>query len=430
MRLFQISLLALLYLPCHAQFDILSNLSYDPQVRFENNPSARDTNCFVINLPVLQNSNSFAGVSYGDVLVTEGDATKINAGAILENLNTQNHYANHTQVKLIGLTLHRKSWSIHAAYSYNFHGYATYSDDMAKFALEGNAQFIGETVDFNPGLLLQAYHSLQLGGSLSLSTFDIGARVKLLSGIEDISSIQSGPISIETGTDNYAWNFDNDWRINSSNALSINNLNDIETSFSRYNATPISENTGLGIDLGISSQLTSQLSMSASILDIGSITWRYRVNNYSSTRNDSYSGIDLIDYIDNTNDIDLTDTLYNILELEESNIKYTTSLPTRLYAQISYDISDNQRLGVSYFQMLSQDPELYAVAINYARELGRCRVYTQYTYCNTSALNIGLGAELHIGKVAIHAYSDGITGVFDPINAPWISHRIGAYIRL
>ncbi len=430
MRLLYISIFAFISFTSYAQFDMLSNLSNDPNVRFQNNPAARDSNSFVIQLPVLQNSNSYIGVSYGDAITTDGTIAKINAEEILQHLSSNNHYANHTHATLIGLALHRKKWSIHASYGYNLHGYGTYSDDMAKFALEGNAQYIGETININPDILLQAYHNLQIGASLSLSKFNLGVRIKVLSGIEDISTMPEGTIAIETGTQNYAWNFDNNWRLNSSNALSINNLNDIETSFSRFNATPITENLGIGIDLGITAQLTNQLSLSASILDIGSITWRYRVNNYSSTRKDSYSGIDLIDYIDNTDDIDLSDTLYNILELEESNIDYTTSLPTRFYAQLEYDISDHQRVGLSYFQMLAQDPDLYAIAINYSQELGRCRLYTQYTYSNTSPVNIGLGAEIRLGKIGIHAFSDGITGVFDPINSPWVSHRIGAYIRL
>ena len=61
--------------------------------------------------------------------------------------------------------------------------------------------------------------------------------------------------------------------------------------------------------------------------------------NYKSKGDNTFEGVDILDYIDDDQEVVLEDSLYNLLDFEESNEGYSTSVGARIHLSTSYHMS-------------------------------------------------------------------------------------------
>ena len=74
--------------------------------------------------------------------------------------------------------------------------------------------------------------------------------------------------------------------------------------------------------------------------DIGSIIWNNAPKKYSSRGNFTFEGLDLINLLGEKENISISDTLLDIIEVKSETETYTTKLYSRFHVGGSYDLND------------------------------------------------------------------------------------------
>lgn len=411
-----------------AQFDMQSHLSLDPSIRQSVYPSTVMDSTICITLPGIYSSNRYRGISYRDIVTNGSNISKIDAQQVIFNTLTDNHYQNYASFH--GLSLHytKSNMTISTGYNYKFIGFATYPQELIKLGLEGNTQYLDQEISIGPQFALRSYHEVYLGLAKKMGKISIGARFKILSGIEDLSTANS-TINITTDSEYYQSHFDNHYTINSSGVLDYKGLNDFTVDFDPLRVAGLSDNLGYGVDLGIDIELSKNLSVSASILDIGKISWTKNKSNYTSNDKYDFEGLDLLQFIENSESINIQDSIYNILQFEETYNEYETKLPQRLNFAARYIVNDHADLGANLYYISHNGPNQWALALQYRRTIKQFSVLTQYAYINDSAVNIGLGMGLDLGWLQLTASSDNVLGLIDMLDSRATNYRLGASLH-
>lgn len=105
-------------------------------------------------------------------------------------------------------------------------------------------------------------------------------------------------------------------------------------------------NPGFGIDLGLKYNITPKLSFSASIIDLGKISWKTNLNskNFNGTYSFKPTSINLTtsngnEIISKTADsISFTNNFSNVFKLTYVKSEFSTRLPLTVYAGLSYQV--------------------------------------------------------------------------------------------
>jgi hypothetical protein len=188
----------------------------------------------------------------------------------------------------------------------------------------------------------------------------VGARLKMYFGLANINTKKSD-ISLQFNDDDITAIGDID--IREANAFykygfttltDGDSVEDGEFESSKIMSN-IMKNKGYGIDLGVTYKLREDMELSASVVDLGRITWKSNAKNIKSRRpNESvtFSGVntnyddlsdDVSDYLD-----DMADSLKHAFDLETKTMSsYTTHLPTKIYLGYSWNFQ-----GHNYLQAL------------------------------------------------------------------------------
>ncbi len=412
-----------------AQFDLIGQLSSDHTILNSLNPAQTMDSTIVIGLPGIFNSNRYKGIAYGDIISSSNNINTIDATTALSVVEPSNHYQNYLDLQGLALHVTTKSITISAGYNVKLMAYAEYTDELVKLGLEGNAQYLDEQLSIGPNFGLRSYHEVYLGLAKKIGNISVGGRFKVLSGIEDLSTSQS-QINITTDSEYYALQFDNQYQLNSSGVLAYTDLSDFEVDFDAIRYSGLSSNVGYGVDLGIGIDVNDRWNIKASALDIGKIKWTKRVQNYTSSDSYSYEGVDLVKLIKDSDNFELQDSLYNILQIETTENEYETALAGRYNVSTTYEIDPSQIVGISTYMINHDGPNQWAIALQYRKQLGRLHLSGQYAYINDNPTNIGAGLGINLGWLQLNAYSDNILGLMDMQNTRSTNFRLGASVHL
>lgn len=300
--------------------------------------------------------------------------------------------------------------------------------DFVNLALDGNAPYVGETLELDPRFALTSHNEFYLGVAHKVGKLDVGVRVGLLSGISDIST-GSDQLRLTTDEEFYQLNFDNDYVINTTADVTYNGLDDAEAEINLRDGL-LSSNLGFSMDLGVAYQVSDKLQVSASILDLGSIRWSSSPKNFTSKGTFSYDGVDISDYIDDsTLELELADSLGDLLQVVETNDSYATALPTRLLLGADYHINDKWRCGAVVAMRRYKGHTSLALGLQTSRRILRVLdVGVQYSYRAGNPLNIGLSTTLFLGPVQFILAADNIFG-FDVTGSSHAHIRTGLGLR-
>ena len=397
--------------------------------RTEVNPAYRFDKKVVINLPGLSGGSYTNGISIDDILIENGGLNQFQLKEGISNINASNYITGEFNTNLVGLGITFGKWQLSAGYNWHLVGATNYTEDLYLLAANGNAPYIGETLDVGPELLLQSYHDLYLGASYQMNNISIGARVKLLSGTEDLSTERS-KVEITTDEEIYQLTVDADYVLNTTGLVNYDGIDNVDVNGDSFGfGNFFGPNKGIGLDLGIDWAVNSKLNISASVLDIGSINWSDDVANYTSGESKTFEGVDILDFIDDDQEVILEDSLYNLLDFEESNNDYSTSLGPKFHISARYDVSKKVTLGANYYLAKNHIADRYLASMN-----------VQYRIANWVSMGSGLATSsnssvlipanllLHVGPVTAFVSSDNIISAFSITSSKVSQLRLGVQL--
>ena len=379
---------------------------------------------FTLTLPGLGFSGTNSGPAIGDFLLDQGNGVfTLDFNNVINDLDPRNDLQYNLDLNLASLDLRRGSNMFSLGYGIRARSNLAYSRDLILLYEQGNAGFIGESLDLSHQLEVSSFHQVHFGYVKELGAINLGARVKYIAGISDISTPRND-LSLFTSPDIYQLSLTSPTGItfNSTGGVDYNGLDDVTVDFDAISFGGLTDNKSIGLDLGIYGK-SNKISYALSALDIGNINWSQNSTQYSSEDTLLYEGFDLLDFLNDENDIVVEDSLLAILDLEERLFQYSTGLGFRINAMFGVDISEVYGLALVYSQnSFSNSLSTYGL-INKFR-FGKQQLNLSLS-STAGSFNVGLGGSFSAGPLQIILSADNILGVLDPDSANYSALRIG-----
>ncbi len=409
------------------------------------NPGASITNDWYMGIPLFSHIHAnfgASGVSVYDVFADDGRDFNQKLRTAINGMIDTDFFTVNQQLELfsggfaLGSSYEKKEYISFGMYQ-ELDVFIYFPKDYAILALEGNQNNINRVFDLSDlnvsGEVISALH---LGYNKKVNEkLTYGVRGKLYSSILNFNSTKNkGRFITRNGTDNfYEHIFDLDLALRTSGLKSLlddDNSeigNDVSTFAKRL---LFSGNVGLGLDLGFTYKLSDQLTVDASLQDIGFILHSKDIKNYELNGSLVFDGINPI--FPETGDEQTADDYWeqvsgnfeNLFDVKETTTKYTTWRPVKLNSAIRYsfgkELSEEcdctsedsgylNSIGAQLFAVnRPRQPQLALTAFYYRRLFEQFRLKATYTIDTFSNKNIGLGMSAHLGNLNIYATVDNL----------------------
>ena len=181
------------------------------------------------------------------------------------------------------------------------------------------------------------------------------------------------------------------------------------------------KNKGFAIDLGATYQLNDQIRLSASLIDLGWISWKSNANSINASANYTFRGADVSSMLDADDTTDffqsVTDTLPNLFQLSNElggDYSYSTSLYGKFYLGGTYEVTKGIKLGVLSRTSIvnSKLRQQLTLSANFSPH-DVLNASISYTMKNNTFNNLGLGLGLKGGPFHFYFVTDNIPIAFD-----------------
>ncbi len=400
------------------------------------NPAFAPNFKVVIGLPVISSmylSGNTGGLSFRDIFkTTENDSLKLDTLSIFKKLKPSNGLTVKESIQLFYLGLRGKksyfSFSIQQVSETRFN----YPGDLVGWAIRGpgNSHYVGKPLDLSNFYGSSIWYnkvSFNYGRDIT-DQLRVGVRLNYLLGIAsgqttnlsgklsvgmDSVNIRTGAIKLQTGGIDF---FDQD---NLSNSDYKNYLLK-------------SKNKGVSIDVGATYSLTDNLTLSASVNDLGSIKWKQYTRAYDvAPINYTFKGFDMLDYLNKKPGDEFlqaqVDSLQNLFKAKESTGgAFKTSLVGKFYAGVNWRVLRINNFSALFYMDMFQKKIKPALSLGYNLQLGRTLNTTVgITFANGKINNVGAGIALKLTHMQLYATSDRANSFAYPSRASMIDTRFG-----
>jgi hypothetical protein len=349
----------------------------------------------------------------------------------IAELEDDNRIRENLEVETISLAIRLGDVMLSAGHSTKFNAFLNYPKTLPQLIWQGNAQFIGQNVDFGSDLQLFGYNEFFLGAALNINkNLTIGARAKWLSGFGDVSTDRTR-LNLLTEEEAYRLTLDADFRVNSTGSIAYDGFRDftVNYDFASFEGEQLfNQNNGIAFDLGAHLQL-GRLDLAASVLDLGgTINWEENVQNFTLNGTFPYQGLDVAQDIlnDEENLGNAIDTLLETYEFVETQETYTTDLPLRYYLSGSYQLNDTWRLGGMLYNETYRDETFTAAAVGANVQLfSWLNAGATYAFRSERFDNLGVNTNMQFGPVQLITMTDNLLSALRPQDTNSANVRVG-----
>lgn len=334
--------------------------------------------------------------------------------------------------------------------------------DYAILAFEGNADNLGQRFNLGhlkmKGELVTVFH---IGANKKINErLRLGARAKLYSGALDVvSSHNSGYFVSNEGQNNAIANtIDTKMKLRSSGFIALDKALDEESlPGTMLRRSLLGGDLGLGLDLGLTYNLSEQLVVTGSVLDLGFIYHTTDVKSFTLEGRATVEGVEIIlpDVLANINTDfwqDLVDEVEALVPFDHNFKNYITFRPTKLNASIRYNFGEqlesreicdcstdgaidsrspkyaNAVGGQLYMINRPRGPQTALTAFFFKRLGNSIAVKTTWTADKYSVTNIGLGISLQLGPVNMYGLVDNLLAYRNLAASNYASFQLGLNI--
>ena len=303
--------------------------------------------------------------------------------------------------------------------------------DLLSFVYFGNAN---STQTFNRDIVLsdlqlkfQSYTSLSASYTREFGEkLTIGIRGKYHIGLTDASLERNNTtIKTDSGAENsYKITASTDYQLRAAGITRIEDLqNQLANATTGANTSIFTEfgqnlfknpiGSGYSVDIGADYKFNKKFSMSASVLDLGSITWK-DARSYSNKGTFTFEGFNTDDpsTIDSAEFAQLQDSLNRVFEPKQDTIdSYTTRLNPRFYVGLNYQLFKSGSIGLVGYGETWNGKFYPGASVSYTQRLWRLLdLRVNYNIYRGNNQNVGAGLALQLAPLSIYMLSDNIMG--------------------
>lgn len=314
-----------------------------------------------------------------------------------------------------------------------------YPKGLIDFAWNGNGgNYLGQRISFdNLGADFIHYRQYSLGWARRMTpNLQVGGRFSYLYGQEAIYT-RNSTFGILTNAQDYSITLDAGMELNTAGVVNIQERLDQLSSGDVgeiQNYLLNGRNTGYSFDLGFNYTFFDLINISASAIDIGSITWRENVENYK-LENDEFifEGVDLFEVFSenggtNTSAVEnLSDSLINFFTNISSNQNtFTTPLSPQYYLGLQYNLTNRLRAGVLTRNQFIKGELNTSLSASLSATLGNFfSTSVNYSLYGRSLGNLGIGISANLAPIQIYIITDNAFAAFQPYNVKNVHLRFG-----
>lgn len=185
---------------------------------------------------------------------------------------------------------------------------------------------------------------------------------------------------------------------------------------------------GVAFDLGATYQLTPEIQLSASALDLGFIRWKENTKQLTSSGSFTFSGLEIVPDEEGNFDMDtivtlLTDSILDNLQISDVGETYSSATVPKLIIGGSYKLNDYFSAGAMLrADFYGKGPRLSSSISATASFAKRWQVTTSYSFMHNSYSNWGLGLSMNAGFFNFYLITDYVpvrlsklTGIADDL---------------
>lgn len=372
-----------------------------------------------------------------DLLETGTDVNE-NLDNIINNLEDNSQLYIKNEIDLLGFGFRTKAGFFTLGARLTNEYITDYPRDLMRFARFGNAaEDLREAnlSDWDFELISRYDYYFGWQNKFLDDKFSLGARAKFIFGMANAYAERTN-VSIVT-QNNSTLVLETDMLIRTSLAADLIN-DDPSRAFDNIDVTStlFPENRGFAVDIGGTYDLTDKIQVSASVLDLGSITWAANNKELVSSGVFEFEGADADLAADeplNENFFDdLQDSLFSAFEFDTvASSPYTRRLSPRMFIGATYAFNEKHSVGVLMQSRFFNGEMFNNYSVNYVGRVSRAFQYTvSYSIVNNTFNNIGAGLSARLGPIQLYLVSDNMFHMVFPSNLQTTNLRLGINIAL
>ncbi len=288
--------------------------------------------------------------------------------------------------------------------------------DLISLVLKGNEQFAGETAEFgNFSLNTNNYVELALGYSQNVfDNLSIGFKAKYLNGITSFTSkkFDLGLYTSELG-DSMSLTADIEMQGVAPVSITTDSLGYIdEINEKDIGISDAFTNPGFAFDIGATYRPTDDILISASIVDLGFISYQNFAHTYRVTGQYSFTGIDVSSQFtggDENGDLgqEILDSLESSIEPTYNEDGFYTTLGSKIYIGGRYYLTDKVDFGLlSRTRFIGDRVQQSFTFTANTRPIRGVSFTASYSIMNHAYNNLGMGIALRLGPLQLYTMSD------------------------
>lgn len=402
----------------------LYNLEVLPQNLLPNPAKTPDCKWY-IGMPVISSidfqfaSNALAFKSIGDAFVerSNGSGYSFQLGRFAQSLDKETFVNLGVNAELLNFGFRLRKSMFTFGITEKVKTRLSIPNDILKLGAQGNGgENLGYDFNFNFGFDVLHVREFAVGYSRQFlnDNLTVGARLKYIRGLNVIST-DKNDLKFRTDESNFSYNVKANIELNASSAgLGLIDGDEVDPSLFGLGSP---NNSGFGIDLGAELELTNRISVSASIVDLGLISWKDDVLNLKSENPGAtfqYRGIDLNRYFGDSSvgfQV-LVDTIADVFSLDSSNNGFNTTLFSEFYLGGNFRLTDRHQAGVLFYGSFYNKQLYPSFTVSLNSKLTRFfAMSVSYSMMRGNFQNVGLGFVTNLGPEQFYFVSDNAIGV-------------------
>lgn len=319
--------------------------------------------------------------------------------------------------------------------------------DMLDFVINGNAPYMyeGKMHDFSKlSFSANGFHEVGLGFATTFaSKFSVGARLKLLFGMFDVSSKVSR-LSVTTDPETFFITADADFQLRKSMPfveITDTGINKDFSSKSFLKMLSTFGNPGVAVDLGLTYNITDNMSVSVSATDIGFINWMQDAQVASANGETTIEGLEIGLSKDENGKLQyslvnmpqkdsigqyILDTVVELFDMNIKDKKYIGWLPSNVYVDFSYKFHEKFSLGLLYRGEFYRKSYIQAVTLSANSNINHwLSLHASWSLIDNTVANLGFGFSARLGFITWYMVTDNVLAFVFPQKAKTLNLHMG-----
>ena len=306
-------------------------------------------------------------LSYNNIFSPIDNGVQVDSKKIFNSLQNENMVSTQVNINLLHLGYTTPAGAtLYLFANERIEADFLYPKSLIDFIVNGNAGLVGEKVKIGKTRLgVTHFREMGAGYQYYIDDMDlgIGFRLKYFQGFFNMSTPESMTASITTESENYQLDIEMQNAVLRTSGKTIYD----GTNGDLGSHLVSNGNSGFGVDLGFHYDLTNSFTIAGSVNDIGFISWKEDIENYSlKDTSVFYAGIDLKGVTDIVQEF--KDTLVDKFDSYTKDTEaYNTLLTPRMYLSGAYHLTSQSdvtgTVAARYIQ--GQLKMAYGLGINY-----------------------------------------------------------------